>query len=106
MYQSLTGLQFRKTSFISIPIMSRRIAAPARCSDTLFEHSSNVFPSCTIQNNCGNFFNLDTRFAKAGRRLGPVYMEVGVPMLVRGTRLGRVTRLSIQCLIWSPPPTM
>ena len=81
MYQSLTGLQFRKTSFISIPILSRRIAA--RCSDTLFEHSSNVFPSCTIQNNCGNFFNLDTRFAKAGRRLGPVYMEVGVPMLVR-----------------------
>ena len=41
--------------------------------------SSNVFPSCTIQNNCGNFFNLDSRFAKAGRRLGPVYMEVGVP---------------------------
>ena len=45
--------------------------------------SSNVFPSCTIQNNCGNFFNLDSRFAKAGRRLEPVYMEVGVPMLVR-----------------------
>ena len=44
--------------------------------------SSNVFPSRTIQNNCGNFFNLDSRFAKAGRRLGPVYMEVGVPMLV------------------------
>ena len=40
--------------------------------------SSNVFPSCTIQNNCGNFFNLDSRFAKAGRRLGPVYMEVGL----------------------------
>ena len=45
--------------------------------------SSNVFPSCTIQNNCGNFFNLESRFAKAGRRLGPVYMEVGVPRLVR-----------------------
>ena len=45
--------------------------------------SSNVFPSCTIQNNCGNFFNLDSRFAKAGRRLGPFYMEVGVPGLVR-----------------------
>ena len=28
--------------------------------------SSNVFPSCTIPNNCGNFFNLDSRFAKAG----------------------------------------
>ena len=41
--------------------------------------SSNVFPSCTIQNNCGKFFNLDSRFAKVGRRLGPVYMEVGVP---------------------------
>ena len=41
--------------------------------------SSNVFPSCTIQNNCGNFFNLDSRFAKAGRRLDPAYMEVGVP---------------------------
>ena len=40
--------------------------------------SSNVFPSCTIQNNCGNFFNLDSRFAKAGRRLGAVYMEVVV----------------------------
>ena len=37
--------------------------------------SSKVFPSCTIQNNCGNFFNLDSRFAKADRRLGPVYME-------------------------------
>ena len=49
MYRSLTGFQFRKTSFISIPIMSRRIAD--RCSDTLFERSSNVFPSCTIQNN-------------------------------------------------------
>ena len=71
MYQSMTRLKFGKTSFISIPIMSRRIAA--RSSD----------PSCTIQNNWGNFFNLDTRFAKAGRRLGPVYMEVGVPMLVR-----------------------
>ena len=45
--------------------------------------SSNVFPSCTIQNNRGNFFNLNSRFAKAGRRLGPVYMEVGVPRLVR-----------------------
>ena len=45
--------------------------------------SSNVFPSCTIQNNCGNFFNLDSRFAKAGRRLGPVYREVRVPRLVR-----------------------
>ena len=41
--------------------------------------SSNVFPFCTIQNNCGNFFNLDSRFAKSGRRLEPVYMEVGVP---------------------------
>ena len=81
MYQSLTGLQFRKTSLVSIPIMSRRIAA--RRSDTLFERSSNVFPSCTIQNNCGNFFNLGSRFAKVGRRLGLVYMEVGVPMLVR-----------------------
>ena len=58
--------------------MSRRIAA--RCSDTLFER---FFPSCTIQNDCGNFFNLDSPFAKAGRRLGPVYMEVGVPGLVR-----------------------
>ena len=38
--------------------------------------SSNVFPSCTIQNNCGNLFNLDSRFAKEGRRLGPFYMEV------------------------------
>ena len=100
MYRSLTGFQFRKTSFISIPIMSRRIAD--RCSDTLFERSSNVFPSCTIQNNCGNFFNLGSRFAKAGRPLGPVYMELGVPMLVWWPRLGRVTRLSIQSLIWSP----
>ena len=45
--------------------------------------SSNVFPACTIQNNCGNFFNLDSRFARAGRRLGLFYMEVGVPGLVR-----------------------
>ena len=44
--------------------------------------SSNVFPSCTIQNNCGNFFNLDSLFAKEGRHLGPVYIEVGVPRKV------------------------
>ena len=41
--------------------------------------SSNVFRSCTMQNNCGNFFNLDSRCVKAGRRLEPVYVEVGVP---------------------------
>ena len=41
--------------------------------------SSNVFPSCTIQNNCGNFFNLDSRFSKSGRRVEPVYMELGSP---------------------------
>ena len=68
--------------------------------------SSNVFPSCTIQDNCGNLFNLDSRFAKAGRRLGPVYMEMGDPKVSEVTRLGRVTRLFIQSLIWSPPPTM
>ena len=45
--------------------------------------SSNVFPACTIQNNCGNFFNSDSRFARARRRFGPFYMEVGVPGLVR-----------------------
>ena len=45
--------------------------------------SSNVFRSWSIQNNCWTFFNLDGRFAKASRRLGPVYMEVGVPRLVR-----------------------
>ena len=28
--------------------------------------SSNVFPFCTIQKNLGNFFNLDSRFAKVG----------------------------------------
>ena len=57
MYKSLTGLQFRKTY---------RVASQ---SDVV-TLSSNVFPSCTIQNNCGNFFNLDSRFAKVGRRLG------------------------------------
>ena len=45
--------------------------------------SSNIFSSCAIQNNCGNFFKLDSHFAKAGRRLGSVYMMVGVPRLVR-----------------------
>ena len=42
-YQSLTGLQFRKTWFISIPIMSRRIIV--RCSDTLFERVSLLYDS-------------------------------------------------------------
>ena len=68
--------QFAILQNLSIPIMPRRIAV--RCSDT-----SLLFPSCTIRNNCGNFFNLDSRFVKAGKRLGPVYIEVGVPMLVR-----------------------
>ena len=45
--------------------------------------SSNVFPSCTIQNNCRKFVYLDSHFAKAGRRLGPVYMKVGVNRWVR-----------------------
>ena len=45
--------------------------------------SSNVFPSYTIQNNCWKFFYLDSHFAKAGRRLGPVHMEVGVHRWVR-----------------------
>ena len=56
-----------------------------------------------MQNNCGNFFNLDSRFAKAGRRLGPVYMEVGVPgQASELTLLGRVTRLSIQSINGHP----
>ena len=50
-----------------------------------------------MQNNCGNFFNSDSRFAKAGRRLGPVYMEVG-PQVSELTLLGMVTRLSIQSI--------
>ena len=68
--------------------------------------SSNVFPSCTIQNNCGNFFNLDNRFAKGGRRLEPVYMKGGGPQVGEVTSLGRITRLSTQSLIWLPAPIM
>ena len=79
MYQSLTGLQFRKiiNNWYQFPLC--RVVSQL----DVVTLSSNVFPSCTIQNNCGNFFNLDSRFAKAGRRLGPVYMEVGVPRLVK-----------------------
>ena len=78
MYQSLTGLQFRKVinNWYQFPLC--RVVSQL----DVVTLSSNVFSSCTIQNNCGNFFNLDSRFAKAGRRLGPVYMEVGVPRLV------------------------
>ena len=57
--------------------MSRCMAV--RCSDTLFER---FFPFVRFRIT-GNFYHLDSRFAKAGRRLGPVYMEVGVPRLVR-----------------------
>ena len=58
--------------------------------------SSNFFPSCTIQNNCGNFFNLDSRFSK--RRQVDAYSCLhggGSPHVSEMTRLGRVTHLSI-----------
>ena len=45
-------------------------------------------------------------FAMAGRRLEPVYMKGGGPQVGEVTRLGRVTRLFIQFLIWLPPPIM
>ena len=68
MNQSQTGLQSAKLNLHQFPLF--RVASQL----DVVTLSSNVFPSCTIQNNCGNFFNLDSRFAKAGRRLGPVYM--------------------------------
>ena len=42
-------------------------------------------------------------FAKAGRRLEPVYMKGGGPQVGEVTSLARLTRLSTQSLIWSPP---
>ena len=71
--------RFAISQNLSIPIMSRRVASQL----DVVTLSSKAFPSCTIQNNCGNFYHLDNRFAKAGRRLRPVYMEMGVPRLVR-----------------------
>ena len=70
MLQSLTGLQFRKTYQFPLYRVTSELDVVAL--------SSNVFHSCTIQKNCGNFFNLDSRFAKAGRRLGALYMELVV----------------------------
>ena len=65
-----------------IPIMSRRVVV--RWSDTLFE--SRFFPLVRFRITVtGNFFNLDSRFA--GRRLRPVYMEVGVPRFKWGDPL-------------------
>ena len=43
----------------------------------------------------GNFFNLDSHFAKAGRRLRSVLHGGGGPQVTEVTRLGRVTRLSL-----------
>ena len=52
----------------------------------------------------GNFFNLDSHFARAGRRLRSVLHGGGGPQVSEVTLLGRVTRLSLlQSLIWSPP---
>ena len=69
LHQSLTGLQFRKTYRFALCRVASQLDAATI--------SSNVFSSCTIQNNCGNLFSLYSYFTKAGRRLGPVYMEVG-----------------------------
>ena len=71
-----------QTNPISLLLSSREEAGEVRhkqflhvpVTDRFATLSSNVFPSCTIQNNCGNFFNLDSRLSKAGRRLGPVYI--------------------------------
>ena len=52
--------------------MSRRIAV--RCIDTLFERFSLFFARFRIT---WKFFNLNSRFAKAGRHLGPVHMDGG-----------------------------
>ena len=51
-------------------------------------------------------FTLDSRFARAGRRLEPVYMKGGGPQVGEVTSLGRITRLSLQSLIWLPAPIM
>ena len=100
-----------QTNPISLLLSSREEAGEVRhkqflhvpVTDRFATLSSNVFPSCTIQNNCGNFFNLDSRLSKAGRRLGPVYISGGGgPQVSEVTCLGRVIRLSLQPLIWSP----
>ena len=46
---------------------------------------------------------MDSHFAKAGKRLRSVVHGGGGPQVSEVTRLGRVTRLSLQYLIWSPP---
>ena len=63
-------------------VASRRVVV--RWSDTLFE--SRFFPLVRFRLTVTrNFFNLDSRFA--GRRLRPVYMEVGVPRFKWGDPL-------------------
>ena len=75
MYQSLTGLQFRKiiNNWYQFPLC--RVVSQL----DVVTLSSNVFPSCTIQNNCGNFFNLDSLFAKESRHLGLFTWRWGSP---------------------------
>ena len=80
--QSFFLTEKHQTSPISLLLSSQEEAGEVRhkqflhvpVTDRFATLSSNVFTSCTIQNNCGNFFNLDSRLAKAGRRLGPVYI--------------------------------
>ena len=87
--------EVRGKQFLHVPVSTERSAIPQNVIYIKFPLcrvasqldvvtlSSNVFPSCTIQNNCRKFVYLDSHFAKAGRRLGPVYMEVGVNRWVR-----------------------
>ena len=74
------------TDLFAIPQNLIYINSQCRVASQLDEGtlSSNVFPLVRFRKTVsGNLFNLDSRFAKADRRLGPIYMKVGVPRLVR-----------------------
>ena len=68
--------------------------------------SSNVFPLVRYRITVEISLIWIVVFAKAGRRLEPVYMKGGGPQVGEVTSLGRVTRLSTQSFIWLPAPIM
>ena len=72
--------------------MSRYVVV--RWSDTLFERFSLLYDRFRITVT-GNFFNLDSHFAKAGKRLRSGLHGGGGPQVSEVTRLGRVTRRSL-----------
>ena len=78
MYQSLTGLQFRKSYQFPLYLVASQLDVATLSSNVFF-----FFSFVRFRINVDFFyFYLNSRLGKADRRLGTVYMEVGGPRKV------------------------